>query len=175
MIIDVLKGDLVKLLMSGKFNAGIQGTNCQNIQRKGLAKYMTEVFHTDTFLYEHSSKKGMYEKLGNIDWGYYTIDVNSKPYLVNLHKSIFKKVVLPSNSFYIINCYIQYMWATEFNPKPIDYNALALCFTKINHLFKDYHLGIPKIGAGLAGGDWELILKIINKSTPDVDITLVEL
>jgi hypothetical protein len=67
------------------------------------------------------------------------------------------------------------MWATEFNPKPIDYNALALCFTKINHLFKDYHLGIPKIGAGLAGGDWELILKIINKSTPDVDITLVEL
>ncbi|WWS23940.1 hypothetical protein vBKpnAMK2_00291 [Klebsiella phage vB_Kpn_AM_K2] len=35
-------------------------------------------------------------------------------------------------------------------------------------------LYIPKIGAGIAGGDWELIEKLINLATPDIDIMVVE-
>jgi hypothetical protein len=34
--------------------------------------------------------------------------------------------------------------------------------------------GIPRIGAGLAGGDWNIISKIIDEEMDGEDVTLVE-
>jgi len=34
---------------------------------------------------------------------------------------------------------------------------------KINHIFAGKHIGLPLIGAGLAGGDWDRIRVIIKK------------
>ncbi len=34
-------------------------------------------------------------------------------------------------------------------------------------------IGIPKIGAGSAGGEWKVIERIIEEETPDLKITLV--
>jgi O-acetyl-ADP-ribose deacetylase (regulator of RNase III) len=44
---------------------------------------------------------------------------------------------------------------------------------KINHIFKGNHIGMPKIGAGLAGGDWDRIEKIIGTALKDCQITIV--
>lgn len=49
----------------------------------------------------------------------------------------------------------------------VDYEAIARCFEKINTLVSDYpdvehKIHIPKIGAGLAGGDWPAIAAIID-------------
>ena len=41
---------------------------------------------------------------------------------------------------------------------------------KVNENFKGKVICIPKIGAGLAGGDFKKIKKIINEVTPDVEI-----
>ena len=49
------------------------------------------------------------------------------------------------------------------------------CFQLIkkNYGNKNLLFDTPKIGAGLAGGDWKLILKIINEETENENITLV--
>jgi O-acetyl-ADP-ribose deacetylase (regulator of RNase III) len=71
----------------------------------------------------------------------------------------------------------------------VDYEALRSAFKLLNAEVKNLSegrdggwyefvgveqlCGIPMIGAGLAGGDWEIISKIINEVTPDMKIELV--
>ena len=43
----------------------------------------------------------------------------------------------------------------------------------MNYRFKGKHIGLPKIGAGLAGGDWERIKGIIQKELKDCEVTIV--
>lgn len=47
--------------------------------------------------------------------------------------------------------------------------AVASAFNKLNHK-TDLVLGIPKIGAGLGGGNWGIIERVINDATPDLPI-----
>ena len=43
----------------------------------------------------------------------------------------------------------------------------------MNHIFKGKHIGLPKIGSHLAGGDWEIIKDIIKEELKDCKITIV--
>jgi O-acetyl-ADP-ribose deacetylase (regulator of RNase III) len=53
---------------------------------------------------------------------------------------------------------------------------MAMCFDKINADFKGEHLGIPRIGCGLAGGDWEKVKELINQYLSDMkQVTVVNL
>ena len=44
---------------------------------------------------------------------------------------------------------------------------------KMNHVFKGKHIGLPQIGAGLAGGDWNRIKNIIQTELTDCKVTVV--
>jgi len=46
-------------------------------------------------------------------------------------------------------------------------------FKKIKQQFSGKRIGYPKIGAGLAGGDWERISRIIDEELAGEDHTLV--
>ena len=77
---------------------------------------------------------------------------------------------------YIVNSYTQYLYGKNHADgvsKPLDYDALTLCMRKINHVFKGKHIGLPTIGAGLAGGDWNRIKSIIQTELKDCDVTVV--
>ena len=75
-----------------------------------------------------------------------------------------------SQKLRIINAYTQYKFG---GPSPVDYDAIRECFKKINSRYKGKKIGIPKIGAGLAGGDWKKIEKIIDKETKNLKIVCV--
>lgn len=58
----------------------------------------------------------------------------------------------------------------------VSYDAIAECFEKINDQVAamstiQQHIHIPKIGAGLAGGDWAVISTIID-SVVDYPVTV---
>ncbi len=48
------------------------------------------------------------------------------------------------------------------------------CFRWIQKQYSGRRIGIPKIGAGLAGGDWARIAAIIEEELAGEDVTLVE-
>ena len=58
---------------------------------------------------------------------------------------------------------------------PIRYESLTECLFRVAALYQDQNVNIvgPKFGAGLAGGDWKIIEKIINEV--GLNITIYEL
>jgi O-acetyl-ADP-ribose deacetylase (regulator of RNase III) len=70
----------------------------------------------------------------------------------------------------VANMIAQHGIKSATNPKPIDYDGLQKCLTEAYVYAKNNDLTVhmPKIGAGLAGGDWTKIEKII-KDTMTVD------
>lgn len=58
-----------------------------------------------------------------------------------------------------------------------DYDAIEECMYKVKAYAKSmkFSIAIPKIGAGLAGGDWAQIEEILIKVFHDYDVTVYEL
>lgn len=50
---------------------------------------------------------------------------------------------------------------------------MRLVFAAIARDFHGKRIGYPKIGAGLAGGDWSILAAIINEELAGEDHTLV--
>lgn len=144
-------GDLIKLAKEGYFDLIIQGCNCFLKMGSGLAKQVASEI-PDAVKADNLTIKGDINKLGN-----YTIGI------------IYNKDNFPISKIY--NCYSQYNY--DASTKPLDYEALTLCLRKINHNNPNLRIGVPLIGAGLAGGDWNIINQIIEKELKDMDVTIV--
>jgi len=75
----------------------------------------------------------------------------------------------------IANCITQEFYGSD-GTQYCSYEGIRSCFKNIHaqlYYSKRKSLAIPKIGAGLGGGDWAIIENIINtelKSLPDVDV-----
>jgi O-acetyl-ADP-ribose deacetylase (regulator of RNase III) len=164
-------GNLIELSLSGSFDVIAQGNNCQNAQGAGIAPQFVKAFGTDRFELEHNNFKGDVNKLGNIDYELRNIK--------NPKSKVFPKMegFIKGEDFFVVNCYTQFMYSTNHTDgvsKPLDYEALTLCLRKINHIFKDKHIGLPGfIGGGLAGGNIDIIRSIIQKELKDMDVTIV--
>jgi len=70
----------------------------------------------------------------------------------------------------IINAYTQFRLGRD-----LKYNALENTMHLISLNFHDLRIGMPMIGAGIAGGDWEIIEKIISKELVGMDVTIFKL
>lgn len=162
-----IKGDLIVLAKQGKFDVISHGTNCFCIQGAGIAPQMAKSFGTDLFDMENESYSGDINKLGTIDYEY-----RESP-LWFTRKIPFNN---KGKGLFIVNSYTQYNLGPNHKEGisiPLDYNALRLCMKKINHIFAGKHIGLPQIGAGLAGGDWKLIKQIIQEELKDMQVTVV--
>jgi hypothetical protein len=72
----------------------------------------------------------------------------------------------------IVNAYTQY----DFRGRAVraDYEAIRSCLRWIGRRFPESKIGLPRIGAGLAGGDWAIISGIIEEELGEHDVTIVE-
>ena len=58
----------------------------------------------------------------------------------------------------------------------VDYDAIDSCFRTLNEaLPEEASVAIPKIGAGLGGGDWTIIEAIINERMPARTVVCYEI
>lgn len=149
-----VKGDLIKLALDGKFDVIVHGCNCFCTMGKGIAVGIKKEFPT-AYKADQETVKGDKSKLGTIT-----------------HAERAGVVA--------VNAYTQYKYWEKGTPKKrhVDYDAIRSCFKRIVEKWGGEgsvtKFGIPLIGAGLAGGDWEIISKIIEEETHGEDITLVE-
>lgn len=163
-----IKGDLIKLALDGKFDVISHGCNCFCIMGAGIAPQMATAFGASLAdneahrLMEKLCGEGyQIELLGNIaSWSPYTK---------------YGVTEVPENLI-VVNSYTQYGFGLNHpggSKVPLDYAALTLCMKKINHMFKGKHIGLPQIGCGLAGGDWEKVKEIIKTELKDCKVTIV--
>jgi hypothetical protein len=133
--------------------------------KRGVAVPMAETFGCDKFDMESPLWEGNYNKLGQIDYEQFAIRDDGYVFRTT-------RVFENTKTLVVVNAYTQYEWSTE--KKPFDYTAFRLCCKKLAHYFKGLHLGIPKIGSHLAGGDWGKIKSIIlEELCPHMKVTVV--
>lgn len=177
----IIKGDLIKLALAGEFDVIVHGCNCFCTQKSGIAKQMVDTFRTDIYPMEENRngdkhRIGDITKLGNIEFGFYKV-INNIPHKLDPLSS--KEPFKPNLT--VVNAYTQYYHLGNMPNTmeiPVDYNAIYLCFCKIAKQFKGKKIGIPKIGSGLARGNWEIIIGLIGTAFDrygDInDLTVVE-
>jgi len=73
----------------------------------------------------------------------------------------------------IANCATQDAYYPR-NVRHANYSAIHMAMSEVKDYAKERGLSIaiPKIGAGLAGGDWNEIEKILNEVFSDYDVTV---
>ncbi len=141
-----IKGDLITLALDGKFDVIVHGCNCLCTMGAGIAKQIKSIF-PEAYEADCKTKKGDKDKLGAYSY------------------AIAENVT-------IINAYTQYDYKGPWIN--VDYDAIRSVFRKLKSDYSGKRIGYPKIGAGLAGGDWEIISKIIDVELTNEDHTLVE-
>lgn len=141
-MIQVKKGDLLENAEQ-RFDVIVHGCNCFNNMGAGIAKSIKEKY-PEAYRQDQKTKEGDKEKLGTITVARYG---SAKP-------------------FYVVNAYTQFKYGG--GGRNADYDAIRSCMKRINEVFPGKHIGLPKIGAGLAKGDWSVIEKIIEDELTDV-------
>lgn len=145
----IIDGNLLKLALQNEFDVILHGCNCFCTMGGGIAKQIKDQF-PEAYQADLKTKKGDKSKLGT-----YTST----------------KIIRDGISFIICNCYTQFMYSS--NTPQVDYNAIRDVMKRIAKDFPDKRIGYPLIGAGLAGGDWNLISNIINEELAGLDHVLV--
>lgn len=130
------------------FQVAAHGCNCFCAFGKGIALSIKNAF-PEAYKADCATTKGDRGKLGSI------VPVQVGP------------------ESWIINAYTQYDYWSQ-GPRA-DYDAIRNAMLSIRDFMLEHGydtLTIPKIGAGLAGGDWNRIEGIIKECFGDTDITV---
>lgn len=144
-------GDLIDLALAGEFDVIVHGCNCYCSMGGGIARAirarLPEAYEADC-----ATEAGDLTKLGA-----YTS----------------AQIVRGDVRFTVVNAYTQGDYAG--GGRLADYDAIQEVFRSIASRFPGARIGYPKIGAGLAGGDWEVISAILEEELAGCDHTLVVL
>lgn len=137
-------GDLINLAESGYFDVIVHGCNCFHTMGAGIALQIVKKYPEIAKL-DKKTKYGDIDKLGKI-------------------------LIYNTGKYTIVNAYTQYHYGKGLQ---VDYYAIQQVFKKIKEMFSGKRIGYPKIGAGLAGGNWYTISSIIDEELIGEDHTLV--
>jgi O-acetyl-ADP-ribose deacetylase (regulator of RNase III) len=170
----IIEGNLITLAKQGHFDVITHGCNCFCTMGAGIAVDMRLNFDCDKFPMEAPEYRGDMNKLGTIDYQVKNLVLDKPIKVGNLN------LLAPDFGGFplvVINSYTQYRYGSNHPDgmrNPVDYDAITLCMKKINHIFKGKSLGLPKIGCGLAGGEWNVVRQIIEREIFDMDVTVID-
>lgn len=147
---NIVQGDLIQLALDREFDVIVHGCNCQCTMGAGIAKAIKATF-PEAFAADQETTKGDREKLGTFSFATVTRD---------------------GHEITVVNGYTQFDWRGP--GVKADYAAIRGVMARVKQQFGDQRIGYPKIGAGLAKGDWNTIAGIISEELDGADHTLVE-
>ena len=150
-VMKTVKGDLLKLAQQGEFDVIVHGCNCMCTMGAGIAKGIKAQFPA-AFKVDQATKKGDRAKLGTCTHA----DCPSRT----------------GGKVTVVNAYTQYDY--KGRGVKVDYDAVRKCMRWIAKRYQSKSIGLPMIGAGLAGGDWAKIQTIIAEEMQGTNVTVVE-
>ena len=141
-------GDLIALAKAGEFDIIIHGCNCFHTFGTGIAKQVKEEL-PEAYRADCMTRLGDASKLGT--WSSYQY----------------------ANGLLVINAYTQHRYGKD--RRYVSYDALDEVLSKVNGQFTNQRIGIPRIGAGAAQGNWNILLPIIEQNMTNNTVTIVTL
>jgi O-acetyl-ADP-ribose deacetylase (regulator of RNase III) len=144
------KGDLIQLALAGEFDVIVHGCNCHCQMGRGIALTIKQLL-PEAYVADCQTPKSDKSKLGTIS----TAEIKRS-----------------KTQFVVVNAYTQFDW--DGAGVKADYHAIRQVMKTIRKSFSGKRVGYPKIGAGLAGGDWAVIYPIICEELAGEDHTYVE-
>ncbi len=120
----------------------------------GIAKQVREIY-PDAYQADLNTSYATKEKLGT--------------YSHAMLKHAYKKDRL----VWVVNAYTQFDYGTD-RPR-VDYEAINEVLLRINADFPRHTISMPKIGCGLAGGEWQKVKYIINEVFGIREVVVYEL
>jgi len=72
----------------------------------------------------------------------------------------------------VANCFTQQYYGGD-GEKYLSYDALVSCMEELYNYCKQYKINVvamPKIGCGLAGGDWNIVKAILESTFKDITV-----
>lgn len=150
-MLNTTKGDLLDMGKRNEFDIIMHGCNCFCAMGGGIARQIADQL-PDARLADDETVRGDAGKLGS-----YTIGMSGR--------------------LVILNCYTQYSISRDDDV--FEYLAFQRVLDKIALRFGKWRIGMPLIGMGLAGGDPERILPMIESFAEKVhrqggSVTVVE-
>tara|TARA_R110000782_G_scaffold270273_1_gene370170 strand:+ start:31 stop:480 length:450 start_codon:yes stop_codon:yes gene_type:complete len=145
-MIRYIDGDLVR--DADQYDVIVHGANCFNTMGAGIAPQIKNKF-PEAYKVDCDTVSGDKDKLGTISH-----TLNTKPIVVNLY------------SQYGFN-------GRKHGETDLDYEALRSGLKLVKEKFSGKFIGMPKIGSGLAGGDWSKIEKIIEEELSGEYVVIV--
>lgn len=154
-MIKFIKGDLIELTKQFKFDVILHGANIYHTMGAGVARQIKENF-PDAYIADKATKHGDFSKIGT--WSC----------------CVYKQRVLDKDKYCtIINAYTQSAFSNGIIDV-FDYDGFGAILKDISDKCPHQSIGMPLIGCGLAGGNKERILKIIEDTIGHMDVTIVE-
>lgn len=124
----------------------VHGCNAQGVMGSGVARIVRDDY-ADAYEFYKAQHAAHGLKLGDVQF-------------------------VPANGKTIVNAITQHLFGKPAEPtRFVDYDAVADCMKTVNDALKlgGYKkVAMPMIGAGLGGGDWTVIEKIIEQQLTDV-------
>ena len=136
-MIDVINGNILNC----SENIIVHQTNCLGVMGAGLALQLRKKY--PIIFDKYKILCDLYKKFPNSLMGY-------------------TQIVNVDNSKYVMNCFGQLSYGTGLQT---DYESLKLSLNQVKEYaeYNNLSVAIPyKIGCGLAGGDWNIVYKIIE-------------
>ncbi len=140
MIIKEIQGDL----LNTEFKFIAHGVNCQNVMGSGVAKALFNKY-PDVKKRYHSYCESIEKenRLGSVC-----------------------STGIQADGKIILNLFTQFEYGYD-DKRYVNYAAIVECFRKIIEWDRIDALAVPRIGCGLAGGDWDIVRQLINDVTLD--------
>ncbi|MEL7256701.1 MAG: macro domain-containing protein [Pseudomonadota bacterium] len=145
----IVEGDLIAMGAQGDFDVIVHGCNCFHTMGAGIAKFIASEF-PEALSADRGTSKGDKAKLGTVS---------------------IATVQRGTHHLSIVNAYTQFHWRGR--GRKVDYDALQSAFEEVRKNFSGARIGYPMIGAGLAGGNWQVIAPRIDLALEGCDHTLV--
>jgi hypothetical protein len=166
----IQKGNLLDAAVAGDIPTIMHGCNCFHAMGSGIAGELAKRFPQVPKIDQNYSLKGYVGKLGTYSLAKVTYEVVSvKPKGTKIEQAQWrdKPEVSAETLEHPFNCINLY---TQYNPGP-DFIAsiFPIAIAYVNENFAGQAIGIPLIGCGIGGGDWESVMGTLLTAGSDVD------
>lgn len=155
-----IKGDLIKLGKEGAFDVIVHGCNCRGEMGAGIALQIKKNFPAVAEADKPGATPGTIVGV-ELDSGLTVVNAYTQIHWGRANKK--HKALSP------INNYEEEIADSKENR----YEFIRFSAKAIKEKYPNKRIGFPLIGCGLAGGDWDIVSKILEEEMAGCDATIV--